>query len=64
MGVAQIGIQLSRTDRVIRTPGKSPIFVTARDEGGWTVTQGKNGRNVVRLADDEARLIAAIFTED
>jgi hypothetical protein len=54
----------SRTDRVIRTPGKTPTFVSPRDDGGWVLTQGKNGRNKIRLADDEALLIAEIFTEE
>jgi hypothetical protein len=50
---------MSHTERVIRTPGKPPTFVQPRDDGGWLIRQGKY--NVIRLADDEAALVAAIL---
>lgn len=52
------------TEQVIRTPGKPPTFVQPRTEGGWLIRQGKNGRNTIRLAPDEARQLIEIINED
>ncbi|MGY1994718.1 hypothetical protein [Mycolicibacterium fortuitum] len=50
------------TEQVIRTPGKPPTFVQPRPDGGWLIRQGKNGRNTVRLAEDETAMLIAILS--
>lgn len=51
---------MSQIEQVIRTPGKAPIFVQPRDEGGWLIRQGKH--QTIRLADDETALLVEILT--
>lgn len=53
---------MSRTEQVIRTPGKSPTFVQPRPDGGWLIRQGRNFNNTIRLADDEAAILVAILS--
>lgn len=50
---------MSHTERVIRTPGKLPTFVQPRPGGGWLLRQGRH--QTIRLAEDEAQLVAEIL---
>lgn len=59
-GSADSEENMSHTERVIRTPGKSPIFVQPRPNGGWRVSQGARA---VLLAADETKLLIEILGE-